>query len=323
MFSMLAQINVVAHNRKIKATTAVAQQGLSMPTYKISWTADKSTLEAASLALSEFLDPPADAVSLTKDDAALGDDDAGWRLEAYFREAPDVDAIYALLGEHSKLTPGELEELPDQDWVAHSLEGLGVVRCGRFVLYGVHDADKLPNETEDIPIRIDANQAFGTGHHPTTAGCLTLLGRFAGWAPKSIFDLGCGSAILSIAAAKLWSRNILASDIDETSVEIARENAKLNGVDDKIACVTAAGFDHPDIEGAAPFDFVFANILAGPLKELAPDMAAHVAKNGRVMLAGLMAEQEPSVTAEYGKAGFRQINRLEDDTWPVLLLVKQ
>ena len=294
-----------------------------MPSHKLIWTGDRPSLEKAGEALTELLAKPAGAVSITKDDPTASNEKSSWRLEAYFEAAPDMDAITALLNDHEGLSDAETEELPDIDWVAHSLEGLGVVRCGRFVLYGVHDADKLPNEESDIAIRIDANQAFGTGHHPTTAGCLTLLDRFAGWAPKSILDLGCGSAILAIAAAKLWGRNILASDIDENAVAISKENAGFNDVSDKISVVEATGFDHEAISKAAPFDFVFANILAGPLAELAPGMAEHVAKNGRVMLAGLMKEQEEGVLAAYEKAGFRKINQLDDKVWPVLLLVKQ
>ncbi len=294
-----------------------------MSSTKLSWQGPREALEAAQFALTELLWPPAGAVSLTKDDPAADDAAAAWMLSAYFDEEPDIETINALLKEHGGLGAPDIEELPDIDWVAHALEGLGVVRCGRFLLYGVHDADKLSEEGDDIPIRIDANQAFGTGHHPTTAGCLTLLDRFAGFAPKTIFDLGCGSAVLAIAAAKLWGRNILASDIDENSVAIARENAELNGVADQVDIITAAGFDHEAISSAAPFDFVFANILAGPLKELAPAMAEHVSKNGRVMLAGLMAEQADGVIAAYDEAGFRLINRLDQPTWPVLLLVRR
>ncbi len=291
--------------------------------YKLSWAGPRAALQQAADALSEILIPPAGAVSLTKDDPTVDDEKAGWRLEAYFDTKPDTDAINALLAEHGRPGAPEIEDLPDIDWVAHALEGLGVVRCGRFVLYGVHDADKLPNEEGDIPIRIDANQAFGTGHHPTTAGCLTLLDRFAGFAPKSVFDLGCGSAILAIAAAKLWGRSILASDIDARSVEIAAENAALNDVADRVSTIAAAGFDHEKIAAAAPFDFVFANILAGPLAELAPAMAEYVQKNGRVMLAGLMTEQADGVIAAYDAAGFRLINRLDQPTWPVLLMVRR
>ena len=291
--------------------------------YKITWSGERAALEKAGDALSELLWPPADAVSLAKDDATVEDGESAWKLEAYFKDKPDLKAITDALAPLGSFGDGALEELPDIDWVAHALEGLGVVRCGRFVLYGVHDADKLPNEEGDIAIRIDANQAFGTGHHPTTAGCLTLLDRFAGFAPKSILDLGCGSAVLAVAAAKVWGRDVLASDIDATSVAIAAENAALNGVADKVTTLTAAGFDHPEITAAAPFDFIFANILAGPLAELAPAMGAHVSKNGRVMLAGLMTEQQAVVKAAYAKTGFRLINRLDQPTWPVLLFVKQ
>ena len=294
-----------------------------MPSYKIIWSGARAPLDTAGDALRELLWPPAGAVSLTKDDATVEDGDSAWRLEAYFETAPDLDAINAFVADHGDPGVGVLEELPDVDWVAHSLEGLGIVRAGRFVLYGVHDAGKLPDDEDDIPIRIDANLAFGTGHHPTTAGCLTLLDRFAGFAPKSILDLGCGSAVLAIAAAKLWGREILATDIDEDSVMIAADNAKLNDVGGNVKTVAAAGFGHPDIAAAAPFDFVFANILAGPLAELAPAMAEHVSKNGRVMLAGLMSEQEDGVVKAYAEAGFRVINRLDQPTWPVLLFVRE
>ena len=291
--------------------------------YKIIWTGGKDALEDLSQSLTEILYPSACAVSLTKDDATQEDGATQWRLEGYFEDTPDEAALAQFVTQAGDITVGTLEELPDIDWVAHSLEGLGIVRCGRFVLYGIHDADKLPNEEGDITIRIDANQAFGTGHHPTTAGCLTLLDRLGGWAPKSILDLGCGSGILAIAASKMWGRNILASDIDEQSVEIAAENIALNDAATHVSTLTAAGFEHPDIKAATPFDFVFANILAGPLAELAPSMGAYIAKSGRVMLAGLMQEQEAKVTKAYEQEGFRLINRIDDPTWPVLLFVKQ
>lgn len=294
-----------------------------MTSYKLSWTGERSALEHAEMALNEIAWPSAGATSMTKSDPAAKDADCVWRLDAYFENKPDLDALADMLAAYGAPGKAQYEELPDQDWVATSLEGLGVVHCGRFVLYGVHDADKIGDDKDAIAIRIDANLAFGTGHHPTTAGCLTLLDRFAGWAPKSILDLGCGSAVLAIAAAKLWGRPVLASDIDADSVMIAAENASLNGVADKVEAVEAQGFDHERIRARALFDFVFANILAGPLGELAPGMADHVAKTGRVMVAGLMADQEPGVLAAYEAAGFRLLNRLDHDTWPVLLFVRE
>lgn len=290
-----------------------------MTTFKAVWTGAEAALNDASVLLTDVLWPPANAVSLTKDDDARAD--AAWKLEAYFESRPDAAALGALLKE-TGLSPAAIEELPDIDWVAHALEGLGLVEAGRFLLYGTHDADKLPDDGARIPIRIDANQAFGTGHHPTTAGCLTLLDRLGGIAPQSVFDLGCGSAVLAIAAAKLWDVEVIASDIDVRSVEIARENIELNNAGDLVTAIVADGFGDPRIRVRAPFDFIFANILAGPLVDFAPALAEHVAPRGRVMLAGLMAEQEAGVRAAYEAAGFRQINRLDHAVWPVLLFVR-
>lgn len=289
--------------------------------FKAAWTGTQPALETASVLLTDVLYPPADAVSLTKKDDVAADDATAWVLEAYFAEAPDTAALSAALADTGLAAP-LIEALPDIDWVAHALEGLGLVEAGRFILYGSHDAAKLPDDDARIPIRIDANQAFGTGHHPTTAGCLSLLDRFAGAPPEAVFDLGCGSAVLAIAAAKLWDVEVLASDIDERSVEIARENVALNGVADLVNAIVADGFSDPRIRVRAPYDFVFANILAGPLVEFAPAMAAHVGPRGRVMLAGLMADQEAGVVAAYQAEGFKLINRLDHKTWPVLLFVR-
>lgn len=290
-----------------------------MTTYKAVWTGVEAALNDASVLLTDVLYPPANAVSLSKDDDARAD--AAWKLEAYFEARPDAAALAALLAE-TGAGAAAIEELPDIDWVAHALAGLGVVEAGRFLLYGTHDADKLPDDSARIPIRIDANQAFGTGHHPTTAGCLTLLDRLGAIAPQAVFDLGCGSAVLAIAAAKLRDVEVIASDIDARSVEIARENIALNAAEELVTAIVADGFADPRIRVRAPFDFVFANILAGPLIEFAPSMAEHVAPRGRVMLAGLMAEQEAGVVAAYEAAGFRQLNRLAHAVWPVLLFVR-
>lgn len=299
----------------------VAEEGRRLPTFKVTWTGSKSELGATESRLTETQWPPVGAVSLTKSDDSLEDAAALWRLEAYFAERPDTDELAALLTGLA-LSPPEIEELADRDWVAQALEGLGVVRAGRFVLYGSHDAARLPNEPDDVPILIEANEAFGTGHHPTTAGCLTLLDRIAGIRPERILDLGAGSAVLAIAAAKLWDRTVLASDIDPRSVEIAAENAAANGVGDLVETLLADGFSDARIAASAPFDFIFANILASPLVALAPDMAEHMARSGRVLLAGLMSDQEAEVTAAYEAAGFRRLNRLDHATWPVLLFAK-
>ncbi|MEM6413117.1 MAG: 50S ribosomal protein L11 methyltransferase [Pseudomonadota bacterium] len=317
---------------------------MSIATFKITWKGPKGALDKGAFFLSEVLDPPAEAVALTRcehDDKAPNhrygsdgdpsidetlDESGTWSLEAYFFGKPDEPLLHEKM---KKFAPafanvdlGRMEELENRDWVAHSLGGLGVVEAGRFVLYGIHDADKVTENDDTINIQIDANQAFGTGHHPTTSGCLTLLSRFVGANPGSILDLGCGSGVLAIAAAKIWDTEVLAVDIDQTSIEIARENAKLNGVSDKIRFEVSNGFDHKAIRDAAPFDFTFANILAGPLIELAPEMAANANAFGRIMLAGLLSDQEQSVEAAYVQAGFKRINRLNHNSWPVLLYVR-
>jgi len=292
-----------------------------MPSYKLIWHGTREALERISMIVAELFDPMADAVSLTKKDAIEEDADTPWTLEAYYADAPDTDSLVAFLKQHDVDETPDVEELPDIDWVAHALEGLGIVNCGRFVLYGIHDADKLPDGDAIVPIRIDANQAFGTGHHPTTAGCLEVLDKIEDLSPRNILDLGTGSAVLAIAARKIWDGKIMATDIDAKSVEIAAENAALNQVSD-IRFVTAAGFDHNEIGEAAPFDFIFANILAGPLAELAPGMADHTEQGATVVLAGLLARQEADVMTAYEVNGFSLKDRHAHETWPVLIFEK-
>lgn len=297
------------------------------PTWKMTWRGAEDNMALIADLMSDALEPPAEAVSLRK--AVLDGEQhpTDWLAEAYFPQPPNIKAINHLfsltIDEAPSWIEPTIEELPDDDWVKFALGSLGPIEAGRFFLHGAHDREEIPTTQDSIPIEIEANQAFGTGHHPTTAGCLMLLDRFAGWAPKNILDLGCGSAVLAIAATKLWGRDIIASDIDTKSVEIAIENASLNNVSDKITFFESAGFDNPELCAAGPFDFVFANILAGPLVELAPAMADNCVQNGRVMLAGLMAEQEAKVEAAYIHNGFKRINRLDHPTWPVLLFVKQ
>lgn len=287
-----------------------------MPSYKALWRGEKAAMECASDALAERLDPPADAISMRKEDPVLEDNDTAWFLEAYFSEPPDAGDLAALAG-----SAAEIEELEDRDWVAHALSGLGIVRAGRFVLYGVHDADKIGDAPEHIRIRIDANQAFGTGHHPTTAGCLEALESLADLAPRNVLDLGTGSAVLAIAAAKLWETQVLATDIDEPSIRIARENIALNDAQDSVRAEAADGFAHSEIAARAPFELILANILAGPLVELAPAMANNTAPEGVAVLAGLLAEQEADVRAAYEVVGFTVSARIvAHEAWPVLVL---
>ncbi|MEO1311406.1 MAG: 50S ribosomal protein L11 methyltransferase [Pseudomonadota bacterium] len=299
--------------------------------HKLVWTGPRAALEAAATILTEVIG--ADAVSVRKEDL-LADDgapDVLWRLDGYWEEKPDAPSVGAMLAEFvpgwADVAAPEAEETPDIDWVAHALAGLGIIRAGRFLAYGVHDADEVTalREAEPhlIPIRIDANQAFGTGHHPTTAGCLTAIDALPDAPPGRILDLGAGSCVLAIAAAKRWGVPVLASDIDATSVAIGRENAALNDVSDLVTVIEADGFAAGEIDARVPFNLVFANILAGPLAEFAPAAAGHMTRGCRVILAGLLADQETAVRTAYETAGFALEARRDHPSWPVLVMTKQ
>ena len=288
-------------------------------THRLTWTGDAAALRAADAVLSELLDPPADAVSLTKNEPAEADAASGWRLHAYFEEAPDlaeIDAAFARAGLAALPAP-EAEALEDRDWVAHALEGLGVVQAGPFVVFGSHDAERAAG-LPGFKIQVEANRAFGTGHHPTTEGCLAMLARQEHRLPRRVLDLGTGSGLLAIGARRLWPHAaILATDIDAPSVAIAEENAEVNGAQG-IEIRQADGVDDA-VRASAPFGFVMANILAEPLIALAPDIESVLSDDGRVVLAGLLARQEDAVTDAYAAVGLTVEERL-GGAWPVLCL---
>ena len=242
-----------------------------------------------------------------------------WEVGGYFTESPD-DTALALLAAAMGAKPFVISQLPETDWVAHVRRELAPVQAGRFFVYGSHDADKVPADCE--PLLIEAAMAFGTGHHGTTLGCLRALDRLAeaGFAGRNVVDIGCGTAVLAMAAARIWPQDVLASDIDEVAVDVAISNARANGLDGRILCKEAAGFDHPDLLAAAPFDLVFANILKGPLVALAPDMAAHVQPGGFAILSGLLNEQADEVIGQYQTQGFDLVQREEIGDWTTLTL---
>jgi ribosomal protein L11 methyltransferase len=227
--------------------------------------------------------------------------------------------IKAILADLSLSVPIEREVLPDVDWVTRSLEGLKPVRAGRFFVHGAHDRDQ--RQDGDIAIEIEAGLAFGTGHHGTTAGCLEMLENVVtAEQPKNALDLGTGSAVLAIALARIADIPVLATDIDPVAVEVAAANVALNGVSKRVETVTATGFDHPVFARRRPFDLIVANILAGPLIEIAPDMAAHVKEGGSLILSGILDRQEPAVVAAYLAAGFRHVRTTHLDGWVTIHL---
>lgn len=213
----------------------------------------------------------------------------------------------------------EIEVLPDIDWVQHSLEGLNPVRAGRFFIHGSHDRDKvMPN---DLAIEIEAGQAFGTGHHGTTVGCLELLAEvMANEKPQNALDLGTGSGILAIGMALIAPIRILATDIDPIAINVAKENFALNGVSDTITAITATGLDDNEIASRAPFDLIVANILANPLIELAPQMIPAKVKNGSIVLSGILEEQHDRVVKAYQDQGAKYIKTLHHEGWVAIHL---
>jgi ribosomal protein L11 methyltransferase len=184
--------------------------------------------------------------------------------------------------------PFVVSEVPDKDWVAEVRRELAPVEAGDFFVYGSHDSDKVPANCK--PLLIEAAMAFGTGHHGTTKGCLTALDNLfkSGFTGTNVVDIGCGTAVLAMAAALCWSGKVLASDIDEIATETSKANAHANGLGDRIEVITCAGFDHPDLNASAPYDLILANILKGPLVALAPDMSKNSILGGYIILSGLL-----------------------------------
>ena len=286
-----------------------------MPTYTALTTLpDETRAQALGEAL-EDLDPEPVGVGVFE----LEDGSGLWEVGAYFTEAPDEIAL-TLMAAAFGAAEFAVSELPEIDWVAHVRRELSPVEAGRFFVYGSHDADKLP--AGRIGLLIEAAMAFGTGHHGTTLGCLRALDRLAegGFHGRNVIDVGCGTAVLAMGAAKLWPEPVLATDIDAVAVEVAEANVDANGLAGRIDCLEAVGFDHPAIHARAPFDLVFANILKGPLIQIAPDMGRHTAPGSLAILSGLLVTQARDVLAAYVAAGFVEVSREEIGDWATLVL---
>lgn len=245
-----------------------------------------------------------------------------WEASVYmFREdeAEVRERFAALLATEF---PGEQihrEELPDVDWIAKSLEGLKPVRAGRFVVHGSHDRDTA--RAGEIAIEIDAGQAFGTGHHGTTAGCLEVIFKvMRARKVKRVLDLGTGSGVLAIAARKMAPVKALATDIDPIATRVASENVRLNGIVSGIALETAPGFHSTAFRRHGPFDLIIANILARPLMRMAPQLAAQLSPGGDVILSGILASQRWKVLAAYNGAGLRHVRTLWREGWVTIHL---
>lgn len=290
-----------------------------MPTWTaLTHLAGREGAEALAERAEDLLDPPPSGSGVFEIEDGAG----RWEVGLYFGEAPDEVAL-ALLAAAAGAEPFAVSELPEVDWVAHVRRELSPVRAGRFFVHGAHDADKVPEGSE--PLLIEAAMAFGTGHHGTTRGCLEALDRLAaeGVAPTRIADIGCGTAVLAMAAARLFHHTVVAGDMDPLAVETAAANVIANGLAGRVECVVAQGFDHPLLRGGAPYDLVLANILKQPLIDLAPQMAAQVAPGGRVILSGILVPQAEEVERAYHAAGFATGRRDDLGEWTTLVMRRE
>ena len=301
--------------------------------WKLTLPCTRAEAEALSddIGLLAELDPPPALMTCELEE----DNPKKWQVQAYFEQKPDGGAVKLLqqmIPSSARARP-VIEELPDEDWVSLSQQGLEPVIAGRFHVRNLAD-DPVPADL--VPLLIPAGRAFGTGQHETTGGCLAMLDRCRRLGERygNLLDVGTGTGVLAFAAQHLWPRAYAtASDIDPAAVEVTAENATLNGVtpgpgQGQLALRVAAGVDDAVIGARAPYDLVIANILAGPLIELAPALAAMLGDGGTLILAGLLDDQAERVIDTYRAQGLRFVDRIdapfgEDGNWPTLRFRKR
>jgi len=270
--------------------------------------------------------------------AAFERPDKSWQVDIHFRNEPikaELREMIALAGGEKSASTVVVERVAPRDWVKESLAGLKPVTAGRFIVHGAHDRTRVPDHC--IGIEIEAATAFGTGHHGTTRGCLLALDRIAKAQNRRrgarhagspirrrtramVLDVGTGTGVLAIAAAKALREPVLASDIDARAVAIARDNARINSVADHIATLQAAGVGTRRFREHGKFRLIFANILLEPLRGLATPMARLVAPNGYIVLSGLLAAQAPAALASYRARGLVLARRIPIEGWMTLVL---
>jgi len=293
--------------------------------WKLTAFGDKATIQAALLAQEDVADWDPEIVLTGFELADDRPDD--WRLDAYLPRKPtaaDRRAVAQLFV--NEALDWTVEPLPDADWVSESQKGIEPIRAGRF---HVHTPDHPPSDEPGVTsFVIPASQAFGTGQHATTAGCLAMLSEMKrrGVIARRVADIGTGTGLLAFAALDLWPRaHAVASDIDPVCAPVVAENAAANGFrlgtgPGQIAVAIAEGMDDPLLRDCGPYDLLIANILAGPLVELAPDFADAVPPRGHLLLAGLLETQEAAVRAAYRRNGFHLVARLVNGDWSILWL---
>ena len=251
----------------------------------------------------------------------LEDASGFWEVGAYFSEQPS-DVSLALLAAAFQAEEFKISKLPQIDWVSKVQRSLKPVIAGRFFVYGSHDSDNVPSNCE--PLLIEASMAFGTGHHGTTKGCLLALEQIIsdGFDAKNVIDVGCGTAVLAMAAARVFSANIIASDIDSVALSVAKTNVLANGLDKSIRCFEASGFSHDQIKTTGSFDLIFANILMKPLLSLAADISRFSLSGGYLVLSGILCQQAELVTDRFIKFGFSLSREIKIGEWVTLIFCK-
>jgi ribosomal protein L11 methyltransferase len=281
--------------------------------------ADRDAARTIAAALQDFVEPPPDALTLFE---APGE---GWRIDAYFTELPEPGDLRAMLADVTGLDVPEIvaEDVPPLNWVAISQAALQPVIAGRFTVHGSHDRERVAQGPNAI--LIDAGEAFGTAPHATTYGCLTAIDRLTRRrAFRRMIDLGCGSGVLAIGAARVLPRAaVIATDMDPTSVDVARANMAANTAPGRIATYVATGLAHPRLRRAAKFDFVVANILADPLIRLARDIRRIIVPGGRLVLSGILIPQAPAVIAAFAAQGFALDRHDRVTGWSTLTFTKR
>jgi ribosomal protein L11 methyltransferase len=288
-----------------------------LPGWKIALVVPAGVAEAFAAAVEPF----AEAVSAFE--IAPG---KSWRIEAYTAAEPDRAGLAVALAVAAAATGGaeptaEVTALPQIDWLAENRESFRSIRVGRYFIYPSHFAGPMP--PGPIGLRVDAATAFGTGEHASTQGCLLALDRLARRRrPRRGLDMGCGTGILAIAAAKTWRVPVTAADVDPQAVRLARRNARRNGVGALVTVLRSDGYGAVAIARRGPYDLITANILARPLAAMAPRLAAHLAPGGVALLSGLLSDQERLVVSAHRAHGLRLRDRVRRDDWTTLLMVR-
>jgi ribosomal protein L11 methyltransferase len=282
---------------------------------------ERRARSVADLIVESFEPAEAASTAFETDDLLPGGGKA-WLVEAYFGWEPDEETIRELIAVASDeatalaATFGLTEK---RDWVANSLAGLKPVRAGRFLVHGAHDRSRV--RANDVAIEIEAGLAFGTGHHGTTRGCLLHFDRLLKRRrPGRVLDVGCGAGVLAIAAARVLRRKVWLGDIDPIAVEVTNANARLNGVGALCHAIVSRGVENGRLREAAPYDLVFANILARPLRLLAPSLAGVISVDGEAIVSGLLLADVPGVLASWRAQGFALAERIELEGWASLRL---